>query len=142
MALIVADASVVVAWLFPTREPDATAACAGELWERIRTGALLLRQPPHWLAETAAVVARLSPATAREDVRDLAALEVPVLDTPEVYLSACSLATELDHHLFDTLYHAVALELDGATLVTADERYYRRARDRGRIARLTEYVGP
>jgi hypothetical protein len=36
---------------------------------------------------------------------------------------ACGLAIELDQHLFDTLYHAVARERPDAMLVAADERY-------------------
>lgn len=139
MALIVADASAVLAWLFPAREPTAVAAGADKLWQAVHTGVTELRQPPHWLAEVAAVVARVSPNTAKDDVRNLADLEIPVLDTAAVYLKATELSIELEHHLFDTLYHAVALELDGATLVTADERYFRKARDRGRIARLEEF---
>ena len=35
---------------------------------------------------------------------------------------AIELAQQLDHHLFDTLFHAVALSVTGATLVTADHR--------------------
>jgi hypothetical protein len=32
---------------------------------------------------------------------------------------------ELKQHLFDTYYHAVALEAEDATLITVDERYLR-----------------
>jgi predicted nucleic acid-binding protein len=138
VALIVADVSIVVAWLFPSGEQREVANYAADLWRGVLSGQLELRQPPHWLAEIAAVVARLSPSTAQADVQDLLALEVPVLDTPSVYLTASALAVELDHHLFDTLYHAVALELDGATLITADDRYYRKAHSYGRIRRVPE----
>ncbi|MHC1743891.1 MAG: hypothetical protein AB9873_12775 [Syntrophobacteraceae bacterium] len=48
----------------------------------------------------------------------------PVVDTPEVYLTACRQASRLNHHLFDTLYHAVGLHAPKATLVTADEHYW------------------
>jgi hypothetical protein len=37
------------------------------------------------------------------------------------------------------LYHAVALTEPNATLVTADEQYYRKAHKVGRIVRLKEY---
>jgi hypothetical protein len=33
----------------------------------------------------------------------------------------------LPAHLFDTLYHAVALSVPGAVLVTADRRYFAKA---------------
>ena len=87
------------------------------------------------------MLSRLSPSTAELDVLDLWAMEAPVLATANVYLVASQLAIELQHHLFDTLYHAVALEADDAVLVTADERYYRKAQARGRIVRLAEYLG-
>ena len=35
------------------------------------------------------------------------------------------MALRLGQHLFDTLYHAVALHTPGATLVTADKRYFK-----------------
>jgi predicted nucleic acid-binding protein len=69
-------------------------------------------------------------------------MELPVLDTPEVYLTACELAGALGQHVFDTLYHAVALETPSATLVTADERYYRKAVGRGSILLLNRFVPP
>jgi hypothetical protein len=40
--------------------------------------------------------------------------------------------------VFDTLYHAVALSHSNAVLVTADERYYRRALRPGQIVSLSE----
>ncbi|HET7321404.1 MAG TPA: type II toxin-antitoxin system VapC family toxin, partial [Longimicrobiaceae bacterium] len=122
MALIVVDASVVVKALFPSREGEAGIDRAVALWERVHAGRDEMVQPPHWLAEVGAILARLSPATAELDMEDLHAMEVPVLGTGAVYRGAVSLAVEMDHHLFDTLYHAVALDLPEATLVTADER--------------------
>ena len=138
MPLIVLDASVLVKVLLPEREGEADVGHALALWRRVGSGALSLRQPPHWLAEIAAVLARLSPATVLDDVRDLAAMQIPVLNTSSMYQTACRLALELDHHLFDTLYHAVALEAE-AVLVTADERYFDKAQARGRIVRLEDY---
>ena len=82
----------------------------------------------------AAVVARLTPSTAIRDVEWLAALELPSSDDPNVIVRATSLAIETGNHLFDTLYHAVALEHEDATLVTADARYFAKARRCGRIA--------
>lgn len=48
------------------------------------------------------------------------------------------LAIDLKHHLFDTLYHAVALTHSDAVRVTADESYYRKARAMGRIVHLAD----
>jgi hypothetical protein len=46
------------------------------------------------------------------------------------------LAIRLNHHVFDTLYHAVALSVPQTTLVTADETYYRKAQAFGAIRLL------
>jgi hypothetical protein len=55
-----------------------------------------------------------------------------------VYRCAADLSIALKHHLFHTLYHAVALE-EGATLVTADETYFNKARDVGAIRLLRDF---
>lgn len=55
-----------------------------------------------------------------------------------LYKRAANLAQTLDHHLFDTLYHAVAPDR-GGTLVTADEHYWRKARELGGVVRLAEW---
>ena len=142
MTRIVVDASVTIKWLLPDREDEAGSDRALALLSGIREGTLELVQPPHWLAEVAAVLARLSPQTVDDDVSDLYALELPVLDTPGMYLTACELARSLGHHLFDTLYHAVALEVEAASLVTADEHYYRKASARGSIVLLSSFSPP
>jgi predicted nucleic acid-binding protein len=41
--------------------------------------------------------------------------------------------------LFDTLYHAVALQTPGCTLVTADKVYYRKAKVLGQIQLLEDF---
>jgi predicted nucleic acid-binding protein len=139
VALIVLDASVVVKVLLPDAADEADVDRAFALWSRLRAGIDTAIQPPHWLAEVGAVLARLSPGTAEGDVALLHAMDLPVLATGEVFLDATRLAVELDHHVFDTLYHAVALRSGTATLVTADERYFRKAARRGRIARLADH---
>ena len=66
------------------------------------------------------------------------ALKHLTLRSPETYATALDLAVRHRHHLFDTLYHAVALHTPGAVLVTADERYYNKARLEGQIALLAD----
>ena len=48
------------------------------------------------------------------------------------------MAVDLDHHLFDALYHATALEYD-ACLITADDRYHRKARTLAGIVHLRDW---
>ena len=52
---------------------------------------------------------------------------------------AADLSIALNHHLFDTLYHAVALE-EGATLVTADTAYFGKAKDLGGVELLADFA--
>jgi predicted nucleic acid-binding protein len=134
------DASVVVKWFQPAhREPDRSRALA--IQEAYAADEVDLYQPPHWRAEVAAVLARLSRATARRDVEDLCLLDATMVDTPETYQRATALALRLSQHLFDTLYHAVALDVPGCSLVTADARYFTKARHLGRIVRLADWQG-
>lgn len=134
------DASVVLKWLLedPAREPDTDKAQA--IVESVARGRLKALQPVHWLVEVAAVCARLAPLTAIRDVGMLAALALPTTDDPHVMQRATSLAIETKQHLFETLYHAVALENDDAWLLTSDERYYEKAKRYGRIATLRDWT--
>ena len=131
--IVVLDASVVLKWLLedPAREPDSERAFA--LVETVVRGRLEVLQPVHCLAEVAAVAARLAPQTAVSDVEMLAALEFPTTDDPSVIRRATSLAIATNHHLFDALYHSVALEHEDALQVTADDRYYEKAKRHGTI---------
>jgi predicted nucleic acid-binding protein len=136
---LVADASVAVKWVLPERE-EADARTALDVLAGVRDGTLSLVEPPHWFAEVAAVVVRLRPAVAKQAVGLLEALDFDVVGDLETYALACDLATRLRHHLFDTLYHAVALRL-GVELVTADLTYYRKAHPLGSIRRLSDISG-
>ncbi|MHB1942165.1 MAG: type II toxin-antitoxin system VapC family toxin [Acidiferrobacteraceae bacterium] len=136
---LVLDASVLIKWLIadPVREADTERAA--RLVERAGVDGNSLILPPHWLAEVAALLCRLSPDTAAADIETLHLLEWPVLDEAGVYRRAVAMASQLKQHLFDTLYHAVALE-SGAALVTADEAYWRKARALGAITLLRDAV--
>jgi len=135
----VLDASVIVKWLLHDSESEADTSAALSLMDAVAAGDLEVLQPPHWLAEVAAVMARLSPTTLATDIADLFALDFDVADSLAIYQRATRLAIELNQHLFDTLYHAVALESAGCTLITADLRYFRKAHPYGRIAALERW---
>ncbi|GAB6063173.1 type II toxin-antitoxin system VapC family toxin [Deferrisoma palaeochoriense] len=140
MTTVVVDASVTVKWVLPDRPGEDDVGPAVALLRDIQAGAVAPLQPPHWLAETAAVIARLAPDLARRATRLLWALEFPVLDTWELYETATDLSVRLGHHLFDTLYHAAALVSPGAVCYTADTKYLVKAQGLGRIASLSSYV--
>ena len=139
MTTVVLDASVVVKWILADRTEESHSLQALQILQFIKESRVTVIQPPHWLAEVAAVIVRLAPERARQAVSLLHALEFPVVTGVEVYHKACDLSASLKQHLFDTLYHAVALTESSATLVTADEQYYRKAHRAGRIVRLKEF---
>lgn len=136
--IAVLDASVIVKWFFPDpeREPHSEKALA--VLEAVHNNSLDLLQPPHWLAETVAVITRLEPELAAQAIDLLDAMEFSITGESMVYKRATELAANLNHHLFDTLYHAVALE-QGAALITADRRYYLKARQLGHIVFLADW---
>lgn len=136
---VVIDASVVVKWLLRDPEREVATEEATALMATVASGRLPILQPFHWLAEIAAVLSRLSPGTAADDVLHLQALGLPATEDPAVLARACRLATKHHRHVFDTLYHAVALESPDCVLITADKSYFRAARAAGRIALLEEW---
>ena len=139
MTTVVLDASVVVKWIFSDRVEEPHSLQALQIIQFIKESRVSVIQPPHWLAEVAAVTVRLDPERARQTISLLHALEFPLVAGIEVYQKACELSASLNQHLFDTLYHAVALTEPGAILVTADDQYYRKAFRAGRIVRLREF---
>jgi predicted nucleic acid-binding protein len=138
---LVVDASVAVKWVLPDPAIESDADRAAALLNAFRENRLELIQPPHWLAEVAAVISRLRPEVADEAVDLLDALELAVEADAEIYKRASRIARQFDHHLFDTLYHALALERD-AVLVTADDRYLRKAGALGGIVSLGDWIAP
>lgn len=140
MKSFVVDASVIVKWIFPERADEKdNISQASSLLQAIRYNKIKVLQPPHWLAETAAVIVRLQPNIAEETVNLLHAMEFPMIDVPEIYHLACQLSERFGHHLFDTLYHAVALYNGNAQFITTDEKYYRKTVKVGSIIRLVDF---
>jgi predicted nucleic acid-binding protein len=138
---LVVDASVAVKWVFPESVTEPDTDRAAELLQAVRENRVEIVQPPHWLAEVAAVIARLRPDITNEAIDLLDALELAVEADAEIYKRAGRIAKQLGQHLFDTLYHALALERD-AVLVTADERYLRKAGAIGCLVALGKWVPP
>ncbi len=135
---VVVDASVAIKWILPDPDHEADLDAALEILEGARSGELEPIQPPHWLAEVAAVVTLVRPSIVERSIRLLDAMELTVDTEIDTLVLAGHLATDLEHHLFDTLYHAVALTHD-ATLITADTRYIAKARHLGAIRALQRY---
>lgn len=138
--ILVVDASVAIKWFLNFREGEDHCQRALEILARVDDGRVVMVQPPHFLAEMGAVLAREKPDDALADMTDLMAVEFERDEDPAVYQTACKLAVRLGQHLFDTLYHAVALRTPDAILVTADKRYFSKAKDVGRIALLADFA--
>jgi predicted nucleic acid-binding protein len=135
---LVVDASVIVKWALPDSEAEENKEESLAVLAAIQLGEARVLQPPHWLAEVAAVLTRLRPEIAEESIELFDLMEFPVVKDVGPLKRACRLAKELNHHLFDTFYHAVALEYD-YILVTADDRYARKAWRLGKLLRLKNW---
>ena len=134
---LVLDASVALKWFFADRTDEPLVAPAIALLRRFQAGEDRFLCPPHFMVEMAAVLARESPDTANDSVNALLTMTWETTADEVVYHRAISLAKTLDYHLFDTIYHAVAL-VHGATLVTADAKYFKKAKALGAMIWLED----
>jgi len=135
---LVVDASVAVKWFVQDSNEEKDVTSAVDILRGIGENNIELIQPPHWMAEITAVLARLQPDLTEDAIDLLDAMEIPTGAQSSVYKLASRLATELNHHLFDTLYHALALQ-ENATLITADHRYFRKSVNQGSVCRLEDF---
>lgn len=136
---VVVDASVCVKWFFPDSPAEHHSEQAMRLLKQMANNEITLIQPSHWLAEVVAVIARLRPDIAELTIDYLTALELDSLQTPELLKTASRLSSQLSHHLFDTLYHALAIEEDGVFII-ADKKYFKKAQSLGHIRLLRDWV--
>ncbi len=139
MTLVVLDASVALKWFLRLRDDEADTGRALAILAGVNEASIQMVQPVHFFPEVASVLAREKPEEAQDDLLDLLEIEHRTLDTPNILATALDLAIRYRHHLFDTLYHAVALHTPGAALITADQRYYEKTKDEGRIALLSAW---
>lgn len=132
---LVIDASVAFKWLLPDAriEPDLKEALG--LLESVQAGRMTVLAPVHWKLEVLGVVARHGVQAIRPCLEFFDSLPHTVVDSAIVTERGAQLAATLKHHIFDTIYHAVALET-GSTLVTVDDRYFNTARHVGSIKML------
>lgn len=136
---IVVDASVALKWFFRSRDDEENVEQAMQILKEIGSGRLDMLQPPHFLAEMGGVLAREKPDSAQTDLTNLMAIDSELFEDPAVYATAVDLACRMQHHLFDTLYHATALHVPDVMLVTADGRYFRKAKQFGSIGLLADF---
>ncbi len=135
---IVIDASVAVKWFLLHRSSEQNLVQARRLAERVGHPSTALFAPPHWQMETLSVLVRLEPQLAGEALGVLNDMSARIVSGSTSMQLGLRIAADLRHHLFDTLYHAVAMEME-AMLVTADEAYFDKAKPLGSIMRLADF---
>lgn len=65
---VVLDASVIIKWLFFDPDREEHTLRATDLMADVTGGRVPVVQPVHWLTEVAAVLARVTPGQAEEDI--------------------------------------------------------------------------
>jgi predicted nucleic acid-binding protein len=137
---LVVDASVAIKWFVGSVNEERICQ-ADAVVAAIQESDTELLAPAHWTAEVIAVLARRDPRLVDDALLAFDEMNPELIHSVAVMRRAADMAIALEHHLFDTLYHAVALE-EGATLVTADEVYFRKAQSLGAIQLLGTFAPP
>jgi predicted nucleic acid-binding protein len=136
---VAADASVALKWIFHDAPGETDVARALSLLDGVQKGAIDLVQPEHWIIEIAQVSVLKAPERAKVLMDDVRALPFELIHSWDILDKAMGLSARLKHHLFDVLYHAIALE-HNAVFVTADDRYFAKAFRLGNIKLLVNYT--
>lgn len=139
MTACVLDTSVVVKWFSADGEDDLASAL--RLRDEILAGKLAVTVPDLLLYELANAL-RYNPNLTAADVKAAVASVVDMgfavrgLDSPDSHLGrAVEIAFEGNVTVYDACFLALA-ELEGASLVTADYRFYERVKTDGKVLRL------
>lgn len=132
---LVVDCSVALKWFLGDQPGEDNIADAMKLLSSCYRKETRAIQPTHWRAEMLGVLARVRPDQIDVMVNLLNVIAFQIDDSWRIYKRAAEISVDLNHHIFDTLYHAVALE-NGAELVTADVKYFNKAKHLGSIVLL------
>jgi len=137
LRVIVPDASVILKWVLAgedrVEEAKSLAILNDWLEEKIR---LLL--PTLWLYEVGNVLGLKRPKQAGallEVLIDYRFEEVDV--TKDISLTALKLMNNLNVSFYDAAYHVLAIRREG-NFITADKKYWQKAKKIGHIELLTE----
>jgi predicted nucleic acid-binding protein len=136
--IVVPDASVILKWIdrLPGEKDRERADVLLDAW---LIGRLEIVVPPLWAFEVANVLGREDPLGAGPIMEELLGYRFEEADpTPELCRAAFGLMKAFRVTFYDAVYHAVALLRKGV-LVTADEGYFRKARNKGRVVLLRDW---
>jgi predicted nucleic acid-binding protein len=139
--IVVADASVALKWIFHDAAGETDVSAALSLLDGVRQGSVELLQPEHWIIEIAQAVVLKTPERAKTVMADFQTLPFGLIHSWDILSEAMELSARLKHHLFDAIYHAIALE-HNAVFITADDRYFAKAFPLGNIKMLTTFSAP
>jgi len=107
--ILVVDASVALKWFLHVADSEPDRDRALTLLAGVDDEERPIGSAAYFIAEVAAGCLRVQSRNAAEDdLLDLLNVERSTIDTPETYATALALSMRYRHHLFDTLYHAVA----------------------------------
>ena len=138
--IVTPDASVLLKWVLPgDDEQDGDVALA--LRDEALAGSVELVVPQLWIYEVGNTLARRFPDQAGELLAalvDFGLTEARLDARWRTQTLALALTYKVPFH--DAAYHAVALGF-GGVLVTADERYLRRAASAGSVSSLQAWRG-
>ena len=137
MKRMVLDVSVSSKWYFGKKKKTRDQKIAVDLFQKALRKELTLIEPAIWRPEIVAKMSRKSPIRIDSMLTRFFALDARIDNSDESLRRAAELSIELKHDLFDTLYHAVALN-HSIDLVTANTNYYRKARSVGNIILLRD----
>jgi predicted nucleic acid-binding protein len=136
--VVVADASVLLKWALDPLPEDGLEQAA-LLQEEWLDGRIEIVLPGIWAFEVANVLALKKPAQAGELMEIFLGYRIPEAETtPELCRATFRLMKACRVTFYDAVYHAVALLRKGV-LVTADEAYFRKAGNNGRIVLLRDW---
>ena len=138
MKRIVVDSTVCVNWFIQARGKR-DRGFALELLEKVRAKQVRVVQPTLWRAHVAAMLLRKRGVDARKTVEGLLAVDAKDQNGPDVLRLATELATRFHADMFDTLYHAVAID-SGIELITANADYLNRLGHVGHVRLLGDWV--
>lgn len=136
---VVIDASVAIKWFVNNPDIEENTDQALEILQLIKFGQITVVQPVHWQLEIIAVLSRIQGHLINKYITLLDALMFEINNSLPVYRQAAQLSIKYQHHLFDTLYHAVAID-QNATLITSDKKYVNKLDQRTNILLLSDWT--
>ena len=135
--LMVIDASIIIKWLL---EEQNGMEQAEKIQDDLIERNIKILIPGHCYMEVANTISRKAPELA---LNFISKLKVSTIREQILNISKITLALDLMKKykkisFYDAAYHALAIS-EGATFVTADEKYYETTKEQGNIILLQNY---